>query len=168
MSMRRGPEKNGHDHGASAGNGREARHGALSGEMPWRAPALVTCEQVGNAGCPETGPTEILKPAGGIPWQEIFSRQERGRASVEIVSRSRISRPSLPPQWKQRSARRCSWVLCHGSPTVNEGRGVSRWQVCLCTMRRTTSRRTTCVSTSSVMSASISGHSSSPSGRSMA
>ena len=33
MSMRRGPEKNGHDHGASAGNCREGRHGALgSGE----------------------------------------------------------------------------------------------------------------------------------------
>ena len=25
---------------------------------------MVTCEQVGNAGYPETGPTEILEPAG--------------------------------------------------------------------------------------------------------
>ena len=31
MSMRRGPEKNGHAHGASAGNCREACHGALGG-----------------------------------------------------------------------------------------------------------------------------------------
>ena len=31
MSMRRGPEKNGHDHGVSAGNCREARHGVLGG-----------------------------------------------------------------------------------------------------------------------------------------
>jgi hypothetical protein len=31
MSMRRGPEKNGHDHGASAGNCREARRSALGG-----------------------------------------------------------------------------------------------------------------------------------------
>ena len=60
MSMRRGPEKSGHDHGVSAGNCREARHGTL-----------VTCEQVGNSGYPETGPTEILEPAVGTPWQEI-------------------------------------------------------------------------------------------------
>lgn len=76
MSMRRGPEKNGHDHGASAGNCREARHGTLDGGMPWsdnpwRDPALVTCEQVGNSGYPETGPTEVLEPAVGTPWQEI-------------------------------------------------------------------------------------------------
>ncbi len=73
MSMRRGPEKNGYDRGASAGNCREACHGALSGAIPWRDnlwrdPALVTCEQVGNSGYPETGPMEILEPAGGIPW----------------------------------------------------------------------------------------------------
>jgi hypothetical protein len=56
MSMRRGPEKNGHDHGVSAGNCREARHGTL-----------VTCEQVGNSGYHETGPTEILEPAVCTP-----------------------------------------------------------------------------------------------------
>jgi len=26
---------------------------------------------VGNAGYPETGPTELLEPAVGTPWQEI-------------------------------------------------------------------------------------------------
>ena len=67
--MRRDPEKNGHDHGASAGNCREARHGTLDGGMPWsdnpwRDPALVTCEQVGNAGYPATRLTEIREPAG--------------------------------------------------------------------------------------------------------
>src|SRR5215475_10011345 len=77
--MRRGPEKNGHDHGASAGNCREAPPGTLDGGMPWsdnpwRDPALVTCEQVGNSGYPETGPTEILEPAVGTPWQEISCR----------------------------------------------------------------------------------------------
>jgi hypothetical protein len=40
-------------------------------DNPWRDPALVTCEQVGNAGYPETEPTEILEPAVGTPWQEI-------------------------------------------------------------------------------------------------
>ena len=74
--MRRDPEKNGHDHGASAGNCRKARHGTLGGGMPWsdnpwRDPALVTCEQVGNSGYSETEPTEVLEPAVGTPWQEI-------------------------------------------------------------------------------------------------
>ena len=59
MSMRRGPEKNGHDHGVSAGNCREARHGTvLGGGMPWsdnlwRDPALGTWEQVDNSRYPE-------------------------------------------------------------------------------------------------------------------
>jgi hypothetical protein len=109
--MRRGPEKNGHDHGASAGNCREARHGALGGAMPWsdnpwRDPALVTCEQVGNAGYPETGPTENLEPAGEYSL------------AGDILKSASLRRQTL-------------LLYHHDSHTGNEGRGVSRWLVCL-------------------------------------
>jgi len=97
--MRRGPEKNGHDHGASAGNCREARHSASrqwrhshSHYSPHIEPPLLT----------------TLTTA-------VVEAEERQTTAADIAL--------------------VAWVMDH---TVNEGRGVSRWQVCLFITRRTT------------------------------
>ena len=64
---------------------REARQAAMQGfgkeipgipwhAHPWRQLALVVCEELVDSGYPETGPTEILEPAGYTAWRHMSGR----------------------------------------------------------------------------------------------